>query len=391
MSWDIVRLGDVCEINMGKTPSRNNPTYWEGDNSWVAISDLKGARFISKTKEGITEKGIKESGIKRVSKGTLLYSFKLSIGKVAITETEIFTNEAIAALPIKNPKILDLGFLYWAVQVIDLEGIGDKAVKGITLNKEKLKDLPIPLPPLSTQKRIAEILDTSDALRRKDQELLRKYDELAQAIFIDMFGDPVRNEKGWEVKKLGHICTKITDGTHDTPERLTSGVKFITGKHIRPYTIDYENSDYVTEEIHKEIYRRCNPEIGDILYTNIGVNYATAAMNTVEYEFSMKNVALLKYNRKIITGRFLEYLLNNEFFKDKLKKLTGIGGAQQFLSLAQIKDINILVPSKSLQNKFDIIIDGLTPATNNLNIANNKSEFLFLSLLQKAFKGELIP
>ena len=106
------------------------------------------------------------------------------------------------------------------------------------------------------------------------------------------------------MRKLEEVCTKITDGTHDTPERLTEGIKFITGKHIRPFSIDYNNSDYVTIKVHTEIYKRCNPEYGDILYTNIGVNYATAAMNTVNYEFSMKNVALLKYNRTILSGRF---------------------------------------------------------------------------------------
>ena len=213
----------------------------------------------------------------------------------------------------------------------------------INLQLERyVEELQIPLPPLPIQKRIAEILDTADALRRKDEALLKKYDELAQAIFIDMFGDPVKNEKGWEVKKLGEVCDKITDGTHDTPERLTKGVKFITGKHIRPFTIDYDNSDYVTEDIHNEIYKRCNPEIGDILYTNIGVNYATAAMNSVDYQFSMKNVALLKYNRAKLSGRYLEHQLNNEFFKAKLKTLTGIGGAQQFLSLAQIIPIRVI-------------------------------------------------
>jgi len=258
------------------------------------------------------------------------------------------------------------------------------------INGSSLKDLPIPLPPLATQKRIAEILDAADALRRKDQELLKKYDELAQAIFIDMFGDPVKNEKGWEVKKLDEVCLKITDGTHDTPKRLSEGVKFITGKHIRPYFIDYDNSDYVTTEVHAEIYRRCNPEFGDVLYTNIGVNYATAAMNTENYEFSMKNVALLKYNRELLAGRFLEFQLNNEYFKDRLKTITGIGGAQQFLSLAQIKSIALLIPPLKMQLIFEGIINTLFASVykeqHSIELSNN----IFDSLLQKAFKGELV-
>ena len=294
---------------------------------------------------------------------------------------------------LRPSKVIDNNYLLHFLQSSTFQDEKDKLCTGATqkaINNQNFAQLQIPLPPLHIQKRIAEILDAADALKRKDQELLKKYDELAQAIFIDMFGDPVKNEKGWEVKKLGEICTKITDGTHDTPERLTEGVKFITGKHIRPYVIDYDNSDYVTSIVHKEIFKRCNPEFGDILYTNIGVNYATAAMNIVNYEFSMKNVALLKYDRQILSGRFLEYQLNNEFFKDKLKKLTGIGGAQQFLSLAQIKAIVILVPEISLQKEFEKIINTLFNSIGKLNISNQVTGNLFQTLIQKAFKGELV-
>jgi type I restriction enzyme S subunit len=254
------------------------------------------------------------------------------------------------------------------------------------LNTDQIKSIKIPLPPLPEQKRIADLLDAADSLRQKDKTLLKKYDQLTQSLFLEMFGDPVKNEKGWEVKTMNELCSKITDGTHDTPIRLKEGIKFITGKHIRPFIVDYDNSDFVTEEIHSEIYKRCNPEYGDILYTNIGVNYATAAMNTVDYEFSMKNVALLKYNRTHLNGRYLESILNNEFFKDRLKSTFGIGGAQQFLSLSNIKSINLLCPPLTLQNKFaekvQLIEKQKELAKKNLE----KSEELFGALMGEVFK-----
>jgi type I restriction enzyme S subunit len=264
---------------------------------------------------------------------------------------------------------------------------------GSATNYIKMDDIisfHVPLPPLATQQKIAAILDAADELRQKDKALVTKYDELTQALFLDMFGDPVTNPKGWNEKSLNELCNKITDGTHDTPKRLTVGIKFITGKHIRPFEIDFENSDYVTEEVHKEIYRRCNPEYGDILYTNIGVNYATAAMNIVDYEFSMKNVALLKYKRELLNGRFLESILNNEFFKDRLKKAFGVGGAQQFLSLSNIKSIQVLYPPINLQNKFAERVKAIEEQKNIAQASALKSEELFNSLLQKAFNGELV-
>lgn len=270
-------------------------------------------------------------------------------------------------------------FLYYFLHTIELPNVG------YSRHFKFLKETKIPLPPLATQKAIAEKLDKADALRKKDQELLKQYDELAQSIFIEMFGDPVQNEKGWEINELNNVSTKITDGTHDTPERLSEGIKFITGKHIRPFYIDYKNSDYVTEDVHKEIYKRCNPEYEDILYTNIGVNYATAAMNIVNYEFSMKNVALIKYNRNVFNGRYLEYLLNDENFKDRLKNKFGVGGAQQFLSLKQIKSIEVYLPPLDLQNQFAEKIKNIEAQKELVKKQAEESENLFQALLQESF------
>lgn len=171
-----VRLEDICEIDMGKTPSRSNPKYWGIGHSWVSIADLSNSRderLIANTKEQITMLAVKESGIKMVPKNTLLYSFKLAIGKVAISAKPLFTNEAIEALPIKNPDEVATEYLSHAIQKIDLSSVGDKAVKGITLNKDRLKLLQIP--PLATPKHIASILGKADAVRQQNRQLLENF------------------------------------------------------------------------------------------------------------------------------------------------------------------------------------------------------------------------
>jgi type I restriction enzyme S subunit len=304
-----------------------------------------------------------------------------------IYNEKVWVNNHAHVLSAKGNLILE--YLMYYLNFTDLNLYINGATRG-KLTQSALNSIPISLPPLETQQKIASILDAADTLRQKDKALLAKYDELTQSLFLDMFGDPVSNPKVWEKKTLNELCNKITDGTHDTPKRLTEGIKFITGKHIRPFEIDYINSDYVTEEVHKEIFKRCNPEYGDILYTNIGVNFATAAMNIVDYEFSMKNVALLKYKRDILNGRFLESILNNEFFKDRLKNAFGIGGAQQFLSLSNIKAIQVLCPPIKLQNQFAERVAIIGQQKVQAQASLEKSEELFNSLLQKAFKGELV-
>jgi type I restriction enzyme S subunit len=345
--------------------------------------DLDTARFVSK------ETFDRYKGKYNPKKGNILFCNIGSIGQnLAIYENADFViawNLFLIELNEEKvfPKFLSHYLFY-------LKGFSfyDRFLTGGTIkfiNKKKMSSLTIPLPPLPIQQQIADLLDTADALRRTTAEQLQQLDDLAESVFLEMFGDPVGNEKGWEISTLITFCNKITDGTHDTPKRLTEGVKFITGKHIRPFKIDYDNSDYVTIEEHKGIYRRCNPEFGDILYTNIGANVGNAAMNTVDYEFSMKNVALLKLNKIYLTGRYVEALLNNVYFFNKIQFVASLGGAQQFLSLKEIKRIIIPIPPIKLQNEFTKIIKNIELQKVELKQSLQDSEDLFKGLLQEIF------
>jgi len=247
----------------------------------------------------------------------------------------------------------------------------------------------IPFPPLDDQKRIAHLLGKVEGMIAQRKQHLQQLDDLLKSVFLDMFGDPVRNEKGWGEKKLSELCLKITDGTHDTPERIQEGIVFITGKHIRSFVVDYANSDFVSSEDHKIIYSRCDPQYGDVLYTNIGINLGTAAMNTVHYEFSMKNVALLRPDTRRLHSRFLEHFLNHDREKTTIISELSSGGAQQFLGLGRINMISVLTPPIDLQCQFAAIVEKVEGLKSRYqeNLADLQNVYDALS--QKAFKGEL--
>ena len=135
---------------------------------------------------------------------------------------------------------MNLEFLMYYLNRTDLSLHITGATRG-KLTQGSLSKIKIPLPPLPVQKKIADILDMADACRQKTKALLDKYDELAQSIFLDMFGDPVKNEKGWEVTKLEEVCDKITDGTHHSPPSQKNGYKYVTAKHIKPYVVDFNS------------------------------------------------------------------------------------------------------------------------------------------------------
>ena len=391
----MVKLGDVCLMNSGGTPSRSEASYYSGNIPWAKISDMEntGSSIITQTEEWITESGLKAIGNKTFPTGTLLLAmYGASVGKMAFAGTEISANQAILGIRAKNKDIIDQHYLgYWFKSI--KEKLVGKAVGGAQPNISLgiVKDLQIPLPPLATQKRIAAILDAADALRRKDQALLQKYDELAQAIFVDMFGDPVKNEKGWEVKTLKEICAKITDGTHFSPPNVDSGIPYITAKHLKKDGVNfYSNPTYISQVDHREIYARCNPVKGDVLYIKDGATTGIAAVNEYDFEFSMlSSLALIKPDPRLLNSYFLVSYLNNEDVKQELIREYMAGAAIKRFTLDKMKKFKIPVPPIELQYSYELKWKKLNQSIHALK--NSKSNHLFQSLLQKAFNAELVP
>lgn len=283
----------------------------------------------------------------------------------------------------------DLKYLMYYLNAKDLNKFITGSTRG-KLTKSALDSIKIPLPPLPIQKRIAEILDAADALKRKDQTLLKKYDELAQAIFIDMFGDPVKNEKGWEVKKLKDICIKITDGTHFSPPNQANGVPYITAKHLKQDTVDfYCNPTYISQKDHEDIFSRCTPVKGDVLYIKDGATTGIAAVNEYDFEFSMlSSLALIKPEKEFLNSYYLSCYLNNEIVKQELIRSYMAGAAIKRFTLDKINKFDIMVPGIELQNSFEIRWKKLRQSI--LLVKDSKSSILFNSLIQKAFNGELV-
>jgi type I restriction enzyme S subunit len=161
-------------------------------------------------------------------------------------------------------------------------------------------------------------------------------------------------EEEWEVKKLENIAKKITDGTHDTPKPIEKGIPFLTAIHIKDGFVDYNNCYYLDKEVHNKIFKRCNPEKNDLLIVNIGAGTATCALNIVDYEFSLKNVALVKPDTNIIDGRFLVQIQRKKSLKI-FNQLTS-GGAQPFLSLKEIGRLLISFPTIAEQHKISLFL-----------------------------------
>nr|WP_255654524.1 restriction endonuclease subunit S [Alishewanella maricola] len=284
-----------------------------------------------------------------------------------------------------EPKVkLDKKFLFYYLSSLRIESAG------YSRHYKFLKENLVPLPPLAEQKRIAEILDKADAIRRQRQQAIQLADDFLRAVFLKMFGDPVTNPKKWEVKSLSTLCSKITDGTHHSPPIVDVGVPYITAKHLKTTGLEfYKDPWFISEESHKAIFSRCAPEKYDVLYIKDGATTGLAAINEYDFEFSMlSSLALLKPNKELMLPEFLCMFLNHP--RSKLVITANMAGAAiTRLTLAKIKDIQIPLPEVTKQKVFSEIYWKVKEFLSKTRESEQHTAEEFNALSQKAFSGQL--
>ena len=253
-----------------------------------------------------------------------------------------------------------------------------------------LKELEIPLPPLEEQRRITSILDQADELRQKRQQAIEKLDQLLQATFIDMFGDPNTYQNRFPIKSLKQVCTKITDGEHGTVERLESGKLYLMARNItKNMTLDITEVSYISEEDHQRIYKRCSPEFGDLMIVCVGATIGKLCLVPDMEEFSLaRSVALLKPDNNSVISQYLLHLLASDYMQQKILNSRNTA-AQAGLYLGKLSIIEVPVPPKELQEKWSKIALSIEDQKQKLYKQLDVQNQLFSSLQNQAFSGTL--
>lgn len=400
--WEVKKLGDIAEIQIGKTPSRNNIDFFQGENIWLSIRDLK-SKFVSSSSEKISNEAISKTNMKVVPKGTLLMSFKLTLGKTAFAECDLYTNEAIAAIFIKN-KNINKYFLDYVLKFTDLEKYVDNAVKGKTLNKQKLKQIEILLPKnIKEQERIVGILDESfakidESIKILEQNLLN-LDELMQSALQKAFNPLKDNAKenyklpqGWEWKSLGEIANTSSGGTpsRNKKEYWENGnIKWLKSGELNDGYIDF-----IEENITEEAIKNSSAKIfqkGTLLIAMYGATAGKLGILNLDSTTNQAICAFLHKDKNIkFLEKFLFYFLF--FLRDKIIK-DSFGGAQPNINQTYIKNLQIPLPPIKEQEQIAKHLDFVFEKTKALKELYTKElkdyEELKQSLLNKAFKGEL--
>jgi restriction endonuclease S subunit len=329
---------------MGKTPSRNNPDYWSSnDYAWVSISDMSNYdKYVSGTKEYISKQAVQESGIKTIPANTVIMSFKLSIGKTAITTSPIFSNEAIMAFIDKGITALDPEYIFYLFSGKNWDEGSNKAVMGKTLNKATLSDIEVDIPTQDVQKERIEKLNKISSLIADKKKQLRLLDELIKARFVEMFGNVIVNDKGWPTELISKVAPanspriKIDDKVWLLNlDMVESQSGKILGKLI--VSKDKINASTCAFDENNVLYSKLRPYLNKVVLPD-------------QEGYCTTELVPLKPSDKL-TREFLATLLRSDAFVSYINEKTA-GAKMPRVSMNIFRQFECILPPIALQQQF---------------------------------------
>ena len=387
MTIPVKKISTFCKTGSGGTPSRSNNAFFEnGTIPWVKSGELKN-RYITEVEEYITDLAVEKSSAKLVSKGSLLIAmYGATVGEVSQLTFDATTNQAICNIQ-PDENVCDVNYLYRFLESSKPYLLNRRVGGGQpNISQGVIKDLEIPLPPLAEQRRIAAILDKADELRQKRQQAIEKLDQLLQATFIEMFGDPVSNPKGWVSSTLGEQCEV---GTGSTPSRQNAdyfegNIPWVKSTEVDWGTITY-TSETISEDGKNSARLKMYPKGSIILALyGQGITRGKSALLGIEATLNQACAALIA--KKSISNYFIFSFLR--FSYENLRNQAR-GGNQENLNLNIVKSFPIYLPPKELQEKWSTIALSIEDQKQKLYKQLDMQNQLFSSLQNQAFNGNL--
>ena len=374
------RLDDVCAITMGQSP--DSSTYNKERNG---LPFFQGNADFGEIHPSVRMWCSEPSKIAR--ENDILISVRAPIGALNIANCECCIGQGLAALTVNN-DICTREYLWYAlsskIDELNSKGTGStfKAV-----NKSTLSETEIPLPPLDEQRRIATTLDKVSDLISKRRQQLDKLDELVKARFVEMFGDPVENNKGWPTRTLDSICKSIVDCPHSTPSytSVNTGYMCIRTSIVKKNCILWDKIEYISEDEYYQRIQRKKPEQGDIIYTREGAILGIAAMIDRDYNVALgQRSMLLSPDTAQCMSQFLSSAMNfDSFLRKALKGVSG--SASPHINVGDIKAFEIIVPPLLLQQQFSGFVEQIEKIKTTISCSLEKLETLKKAMMQEYF------
>ena len=376
-----VKLGEICEIQAGGTPSRNKQEFWvQGNIPWVKIKDIN-SKYISKVEEHITDLGLRFSSAKLFSRGTILYTIFATIGEVAILDIDAATNQAIAGLHLKSEKVLKEYLYFFLLSIKNRVKNDSRGVAQNNINLTYLKNIEVPIVENSIQQEICNNLTKINQIITLRNQQLIELSNLVKSRFNEMFGDPVLNEMGWEIETLNKIGTI---GRGVSKHRPRNASELFGGIYPFIQTGDVANSgNYIVD------YHSTYSEFGlkqsklwdkGTLCITIAANIAKTSILAFDSCFPDSIVGFIPGERT--NNMFIHYWFS---YFQKILESQAPESAQKNINLKILSELKVILPPLSLQNEFADFVAQVDKSQLAIQKSLEELETLKKSLMQEYF------
>ncbi|WP_417693427.1 restriction endonuclease subunit S [Roseibium sp.] len=387
MSWPLRSLSEVGKINTGSTPKTSDPALWGGDLPFVTPGELGSFDPIVSAARGLTDQGASKA--RTVPQNSILVCCIGSLGKTGIAGRNLVTNQQINSISFDEQYVYPRYGLYACARLAPaLQSVAPATTVPI-VNKTEFSKLKIPLPPLDEQRRIAAILDKADSLRQKRKQAIALLDSLTQSIFLEMFGDPASNPKGFPTGCIGDLLESVSYGT--SAKAGTQGAFPILrmGNVTRSGQIDLSDLKYIDLE-GKEIEKYTVGK-GDILFnrTNSAELVGKTAVFDRDEPYAFAGYLVRARVRSGITPEYISGYLNSTHGKATLRGMAKSIVGMANINAKEMQLIPILIPDGETQLEFVKRIESVTERKAQMLPALEQANDLFASLQHRAFAGEL--
>ena len=384
--WEYNKIGKLCKTYSGGTPLKNVKEYYQNGNiPWLRSGEVC-KKYISETEMFITQKGLENSSAKYYPIDTVVVAmYGATAAQVGILKIEATSNQAVCGI-LPNRKFLP-EFLYYFF-CYRKEFLASQAQGGAqpNISQVKIKNLEVPVPPLSEQQRIVDYLDAAfakiDAMKANAEKSLNE----AKALFQASLKEMLEPKEGWEEKKMSSLYD-VRDGTHDSPKYQDKGYPLVTSKNLKGGILDMSNVNFISESDYKAINSRSKVDIGDVLFAMIGT-IGNPVYVEEEPNYAIKNMALFKVPREQ-SGEFLRYYLLNNIILSKMQS-EAKGTTQKFVSLGYLRNFLISLPPLSEQQSIVATLDSLKSKVDRLQANYEKisqeCDALKQAILRKVFE-----
>jgi type I restriction enzyme S subunit len=371
-------LSEVTEIIMGQSPpSSAYNTRGEGLPFFQGKADF-GDLYPTARVFCTEPKRIAEAG-------DILISVRAPVGPTNISQTKCCIGRGLAA--IRCSQTIELKYLLFFLRFHEPELARQSSGSTFdAISRDDLENVRVPLLSLPEQKRIAAILDKAERLRRLRRYALELGDTYLQSVYLEMFGDPDKNPRGWEIKPMGTQIKDIRYGTGSPPEYQKAGVPFIRATNIKNGSVEKDGLVFISGADALKIIR-CQVKAGNLILVRSGVNTGDCALIPAEYDGAYAAYDLI-IEMPYPSNVYYNFLINSDYGKFLIQPLTR-RAAQPHINAEQVKSLELPFPPISLQEKFAQVAQKFDRLHAQQREAERQAEHLFQSLLHRAFAGEL--